>query len=295
MPDLQKATLQKLTGGADPQPDGDEIKVQFNPSSLHFTLASATDGQGTPARDAVQSLGSGNLTVTMDLHFDSADEGTTDAPSNVRVKTADVAQFMLPASGSSAPPPRVRFHWGDFILDGVMSSYTEDVDLFSPQGVPLRAKVSIAIRGQNPDKAANRAGAGAATGADATPPGGGGGGSGGGGGGGAPGTVGFGAGLSVGAGLSLGASVGVGLSLSAGASVGVAIGGESAAEFAARMGVDPSAWRGIAAGLDSTISIRRRHGDRLLRRPFDGRRRRLDDRRRGEGGGPGRGDGRPRR
>ena len=249
MPDLQKATLQKLTGGADPQTDGDPIPVQFNPSTLHFTLASATDGSGTPAREAVQSLGSGNLTLTLDLHFDSADEGTTEEPSNVRDKTAQVAQFMLPTRGSSDPPPRVRFHWGDFILDGVMGSYTEDIDLFSPQGVPLRAKVSISIRGQNPDLAANRAGAGAATGADATPPGGGGGG------GGAPGTVGFGAGLSVGASLSLGASVGVGLSVGAGAGVGVAIGGESAAEFAARMGVDPGAWRGIATGLDSTVSI----------------------------------------
>jgi hypothetical protein len=255
MPDLQKATLQKLKGGADPETDGDPIPVQFNPSTLHFTLASSTDGQGTPAREAVQSLGSGNLTLTLDLHFDTADEGTTEEPSNVRDKTAQVAQFMLPTPGSSAPPPRVRFHWGDFILDGVMGSYTEDVDLFSPQGVPLRAKVSISIRGQNPDLAANRAGPGAATGADATPPGGGGGGAGGGGGGGAPGTLGFGAGLSVGGSLSLGASVGAGLSLSASAGVGVAIGGESAAEFAARMGVDPAAWRGIAAGLDSTISI----------------------------------------
>ena len=111
MPDLQKATLQKLTGGADPQTDGDPIPVQFNPSTLHFTLASATDGSGTPAREAVQSLGSGNLTLTLELHFDSADEGTTEEPSNVRDKTAQVAQFMLPTHSitPSAMPGEIYY------------------------------------------------------------------------------------------------------------------------------------------------------------------------------------------
>jgi Contractile injection system tube protein len=244
MPNLEKAKLFKLDRRRPNQVDGDPIPVQFNPASLHFVLSSTTDGPGTPARQAEQSLGAGNLTLTLDLHFDTADEGTTDAPHNVRLKTAQVAQFMQPTRGSREAPPRVRFAWGDFQIDGVMGSYTEDVDLFSPQGVPLRAKVSISIRGQNPDVAANRTGAGAATGAGATPPGGGGGG-------GAVGTTGFGASLSVGASLSIGASV----SLGAGVTTGVAIGGESAAEFAARMGVDPAAWRGLAAGLDSTVSI----------------------------------------
>jgi hypothetical protein len=242
---LAKARLFKLSGEKEPKVEGDPIPVQFNPSSLHLVLSSATDGPGTPARQAEQSLGAGNLTLTLDLHFDTADEGTTTEPRNVRLKTAQVAQFMTPARGSSAPPPRVRFQWGDFVVDGVMGSYSEDIDLFSAQGVPLRAKVSISIRGQNPDVAANRTGAGAGTGAGATLPGGVSAG--------AVGTLGFGASLSVGASVSLGASVGVGGS--AGVATGVAIGGESAAEFAARMGVDPEAWRGIAAGLDSTVSI----------------------------------------
>src|SRR5438128_2344971 len=201
MPDLKKATLQKLSGDPDPKTIGDRIEVQFNPSSLHLVLSSASDAGQTPARQAEQHLGSGNLTLTLDLHFDSADEGTTGAPRNVREKTIQVAQFMLPDKGSKKAPPRVRFQWGDFVLDGVMGSYNEDIDLFSPQGVPLRAKVWISIRGQNPDLAANRAGPGAATGAGALAPGGFGG---------APGTVGF------GASLSLGASVGVGAGLAIG-------------------------------------------------------------------------------
>ena len=255
MPTLEKAKLQPINGDKNPEPIGDAVDVQFNPASLHFALQSASDTGKSTGNQAVQHVGSGDLTISLDLHFDSADEGTTDTPVNVRTKTKEVAKFMLPTPGSSKPPPRIRFHWGDFVLDGVMASYSEDVDLFSPQGVPLRAKVSISIRGQNPDLAANKAGPGAATGSGATPPGSVGG---------APGTVGFGASLSVGAslglagGLALGGGVGIGVGvggLSLGDRTGIAIGGESAAEFAARMGADPSAWRGIAAGLDSTLSL----------------------------------------
>ena len=54
MPDLQKATLQKLTGGADPQTDGDPIPVQFNPSTLHFTLATGAERRrARPCRASV--------------------------------------------------------------------------------------------------------------------------------------------------------------------------------------------------------------------------------------------------
>ncbi len=208
MPTLEKAKLQPINGDKNPEPIGDAVDVQFNPASLHFALQSASDTGKSTGNQAVQHVGSGDLTISLDLHFDSADEGTTDTPVNVRTKTKEVAKFMLPTPGSSKPPPRIRFHWGDFVLDGVMASYSEDVDLFSPQGVPLRAKVSISIRGQNPDLAANKAGPGAATGSGATPPGSVGG---------APGTVGFGASLSVGAslglagGLALGGGVGIGV------------------------------------------------------------------------------------
>ena len=251
MPNLEKATLLAVKkDSADPLDGAKPIPVQFNPSSLHFTLASASDSGKTPARPDEQHLGSGNVTVTLDLHFDTADEGSTDTPVSVRTKTAEVAKFMLPASGSSGPPPRVRFSWGTSSSSASWGRTTEDLDLFSPQGIPLRAKVAVSIRGQNPERAANKTGPGAKSAAGATKPGAFGG---------APGTIGFGASLSVGASLGVSAGLGVGVSLEAGLSLGdrtgVAIGGESVAEFAARMGADPSAWRGVAAGLDSTISL----------------------------------------
>lgn len=245
MPQLAKAKLCPMQRDKDePTNPKDEFSVQFNPSSMHLVLQSVSDMPKTPARQAEQHLGSGNLTVSLDLHFDTADEGQTGAPQDVRERTKQVAQFMLPAPHSSDPPPRVRFSWGHFVVVGVMASYNEDIDLFSPEGTPLRAKVSISIRGQDASFSANQTGPGARTGAGATAPGSVGG---------APGTVGFGVSLSVGA--SVGLSAGISLGASSSNRTGIAIGGESAAEFAARMGADPAAWRGMAAGLSSTVSI----------------------------------------
>lgn len=250
MPALEKASLLAVMDKSDaPIAKAKKFYVQFNPASLHFTLHSVRDRGKTPARQDEQHLGSGNVTVTMDLHFDTADDG-----SDVRAKTAQVARFMRPAPHSSKPPPRVKFSWGDLVVVGVMASYQEDLALFSAHGTPLRAKVSISISAQDPGLAANETAAGSKTGDGATPPGAVGG---------APGTVGFGASLAVGASASLGVSaglgVGAGASLGVGGTVGdmtgIAIGGESAAEFTARVGADPSAWRGVAAGLDSTISL----------------------------------------
>jgi len=150
MPHLEKAKLCPMKRDKDePTRDDAEFSVQFNPSSMHLVLQSVSDASKTPARQAEQHLGSGNLTLSLDLHFDTADEGQTGAPNDVRGRTKQVAQFMLPSQGSSDPPPRVRFAWGHFVVIGVMATYNEDIDLFSPEGAPLRAKVSISVRGRH--------------------------------------------------------------------------------------------------------------------------------------------------
>lgn len=220
---LAKATLVELNGAATPREVGTPVPVQFNPASLRLQMTNANEGGEARARQRQQHTGSGATTLTLDLHFDTADEGTTREPVNVRDKTALVRRFLLPAEGSSEPPPRVRFHWGDFIFDGIVNSCTEELDLFSSGGVPLRAKCSLSIKEQDSRFAANERGPGSADTAGATPPGGSAG---------APGTSG-----------------------SGGDRTAPALEGESLADFAARMGLDPEAWRGLAAGLDLSLSL----------------------------------------
>jgi Contractile injection system tube protein len=219
---LAKASLQELTGDRNPTESGAPIDVQFNPASLRLQMTNNVEGGKTTTRPVEQHTGTSSDTLTLELVFDTADEGTTQSPRNVRERTAEVAKFVRPkdgSGGSKQTPPRVRFQWGDFLFEGVMTSYSEDLDLFASTGVPLRAKVSVSIQGQDPKYESLASGPGAATGAGAKAPGG------------------------------LG---GAGAALNR---VATALGGESAAGLAARLGLDPSAWRGLSFGGGSPLSL----------------------------------------
>jgi hypothetical protein len=128
-------------------------------------------------------------------------------------------------------PPRVRFHWGDLLIEGIVNSLTLDFDHFSSTGVPLRAKVGCSIKQQEPAYAFLAKGPGANTSSDVPLAG----------------------GVSAGAGLSAGVTGSAGIGF--GAQASLAIGGESAADFAARVGLDAEAWRGLSLGGGNPLSL----------------------------------------
>ncbi|HZQ81925.1 MAG TPA: hypothetical protein VFB25_08120 [Gaiellaceae bacterium] len=216
-----KAHLIGLKGnaqGSDPVSPAIDIPVQFNPASLRLTLRNETTGGRSRGQQAQQTVGTGSTDLTFDLHFDTADNQT-----DVQVLVKQVEQFVLPTvPGSKKAPPRVRFCWGKFGFEGVMTGLQEEIDLFSSEGVPLRAKLGVTIQGQRAKDVATEAKGNSATtpgtkpstspGASGPPP--------------PPDTR------------------------------ATALGGESAAAFAARNGVDPNAWRGLGgAALTNPLSL----------------------------------------
>ena len=217
---LKKATLQEIKAdkAATPVPDT-EIEVQFNPASLKLELANKVEGGRSKARQARQYLGKSSTTLSFDLHFDTADRGTTDQPVSVRTLTAAVERFVLPKGkgNTKQKPPKVRFHWDELVIDGIIESISIDFDLFASNGTPLRAKMGVSIKEQDAKYQLLESGPGANTADNATPPGASGSG---------PGTT----------------------AAKQPDSSATALAGESAADFASRMGLDPAAWRGIAAG-----------------------------------------------
>jgi hypothetical protein len=234
---LEKATLQAIYSKNDNEDLGDPIEVQFNPTTLRLAITNTTSGNKSAGHPDVQYTGQGSATLTLDLVFDTADEGTTANPISVRKKTTIVEQLIYPQvdmtdeKKNKRVPPRVRFHWGDLLIDGVVDSVTMDFDHFSSQGVPLRAKVSCSIKQQKPEYAYR-----ALKKAKEIPSS-------------AP-LVG---------GLSQSESVPLGVTGSTGAVFGaqasLAIGGESAANFAARVGLDTEAWRGLSLGGGNPLSL----------------------------------------
>jgi len=228
MATLEKATLTPLMGNSsDPDDSKDVVTVQFNPTALHLQVSNSVDGGASQSRQAEAYIGQSSMSLTLELVFDSADEGETEAPVDVRDKVRPLEQFVKPsADGSKDNPSRVRFQWGPTIVDGVMTSLSMDFDLFSSGGVPLRAKVSTAISGQEPKFAALETGPGGAGDAERPPDSGG-----------------------------SGGDTGPGSAGAGGDKTAAALAGESAADFAARVGLDPAAWRGLSLGLDATLSL----------------------------------------
>jgi hypothetical protein len=156
---LEKAQLIELDASFKKAARGGRtVAVQFNPETLKVTFAnqtqeqkSAGDQRGNSPR---QVVGAGATKLALQLWFDINAPGAGGAR-DVRELTQKVAYFMLPKPPTGggggrqpAPPPGVRFSWGTFHFDGLMDSMEETLDLFSPDGKPLRASLNLGLSGQ---------------------------------------------------------------------------------------------------------------------------------------------------
>jgi hypothetical protein len=225
--EFKKATLQEVSSRPSPTPQvvGSPIDVQINPSTLRLQMANNVDMGKAFARPNTQYQGTSSSTLSFDLVFDTADEGTTDEPSDVRKLTRQLELFLLPKTDQpKAVPPRVKFTYGTLEIVGVMSALNQEFDYFAPNGVPLRAKCAVTIKEQKPEFDANLAGPGANRGQGAqpaVPP----------------------------------AGAGGAVARPPSDRTGTALDGESASDFASRMGLDPRAWKGLADALTDPLHL----------------------------------------
>lgn len=148
---LEKATLTEISWNANQEPeeiaDAHKVKVQFNPESLKLALANQNASGDQRGGSAIQYVGKGTSKLSFDLWFDA----TGSADLDVRDATNEVIYFMTPKVTDEEDkfiPPGVRFLWGSFLFEGVMDSLNEDLEYFSEDGRPLRAKLAIAMSRQ---------------------------------------------------------------------------------------------------------------------------------------------------
>jgi hypothetical protein len=167
-----KGTGKNAKTTLDVEPKG-AFPVQFNPTSLKITQQNNVDeGGATTQTQRRQNPSTQSATLSFDLEFDTAEEIGEGGPVDVRTKTLIIRQFAEPAgSKGKDPPPLLKFIWGTFTFVGIVTQLTEDIDLFSPEGRPIRAKVSVTVKEVRLDLEGKTAGAGARTGEGATPPG----------------------------------------------------------------------------------------------------------------------------
>ncbi|HYM79390.1 MAG TPA: peptidoglycan-binding protein [Candidatus Dormibacteraeota bacterium] len=174
-PQLKTATIEEIwwtdTGAIkNGTPSGQAAKnfpVQFNPQTLKVNFSNQKAGGDQPKGSSTQFVGKGVTKLTLELWFDitlAIAQGRVASGKDVRALTGEVAYFMAPQpvtvkGKKGLSPPGIRFHWGSFLFEGVMDSMDETLDLFSADGLPLRASVSISVSKQeiqyDPSKAAS--------------------------------------------------------------------------------------------------------------------------------------------
>jgi Contractile injection system tube protein len=233
---LAHATLQRLRYASRPgknkpvkvRLEGPELAVQFNPASLKISRKNNIDRGGvTTGTQKRQHVSQESSSLSFELEFDTAEQGSSGQHVDVRDWTALVRQFVEPPPDNpGGPPPAVRFAWGTIVFDGIIEQVTEDLDYFAADGTPLRAKVGVTITEQNFLYENKQTGPATKNNKSVTEPG-------------VP---------------SPGSEPG-----SSGSKdpdqVVTANDGESAQQLMSRLGLDPAAWRAAMTGLDSPLSL----------------------------------------
>jgi hypothetical protein len=126
------------------------LTVDFNPATLKVVYSNSFTGKDQRGGAAMQFVTKSSTRLSVELWFDVT---TTPGRNDVRDRTELVKRFLVAAKvqeGREAKlvPPGVRFIWGSFVFEGVMETMDESLELFSPDGRPLRAKVSVSLSSQ---------------------------------------------------------------------------------------------------------------------------------------------------
>jgi hypothetical protein len=141
----------------------ERLEVQYNPTEIGSTKGAQIAEIAIPGIDSpvLQFVRGQNETVSLELFFDSTEDGTGAGATSVTEKT-NRFYALVKMSGRDHAPPRCRLVWGaEFpglvnnqgevsakrsAFDCVVESVSQTFSLFNPEGVPLRATLSVSLR-----------------------------------------------------------------------------------------------------------------------------------------------------
>lgn len=154
MPALARARFQRL-----PNPGavsgGRRLDVQFNPTEYTLTKDNQLAEVAVPGLDSpiIQFVRGQTEKLTLELFFDSTEDGTDRAAKPVTDKT-DEFYDLVKIDPTTHAPPVLLFTWGGTAFPGlhrkgfkcVMANVRQQFTFFSPSGTPLRAKLTVELR-----------------------------------------------------------------------------------------------------------------------------------------------------
>ena len=158
--ELQKAHfVAELPGGK-----SETIAVQFNPTEMTFAKGAQIAEIGIPGLDApIQQFVRGQAEkLTLDLFFDTTESGMDASATSVTTLT-DKFYSTVKINFETHAPPICRLEWngpsfpGAHLLNGydqqkrlsfrcIVENISQKFTLFSPQGIPLRATLTVTLR-----------------------------------------------------------------------------------------------------------------------------------------------------
>ena len=134
---------------------GERIPARFNPERYTLNRGVQIAEIAIPGLDSpvLQFVRGQNEKITMELFFDTTEFGMVDNVTDVRTYTSKIYALTKVNSETHAPP-RCALMWRDrlFSFGGnattrcLVESVNEEFNLFSPSGVPLRAKLNVTFR-----------------------------------------------------------------------------------------------------------------------------------------------------
>jgi len=158
---IAKALLQRLDRSSAVI---DQIPVEFNPTELTFNKSAQHAEISIPGLDApiLQFVRGQSETLALELFFDTTDQGMGNGAVPVTTLT-DQFYKLIKIDRSTHAPPVCRFVWAGRGFPGagmtgshstqnrehfqcVVESVRQRFTLFSPEGVPLRATLSVSLK-----------------------------------------------------------------------------------------------------------------------------------------------------
>lgn len=124
------------------------LEVQFNPQEYTLNKGAqvaeiAIYGIDSPI---LQFIRGQNETLSLELFFDTTENGMGESARDVTELTKPFYQLVKIQPRTHAPP-RIRFTWGQGLsFKAIVESVQQKFDLFNPNGVPLRATLTLSLR-----------------------------------------------------------------------------------------------------------------------------------------------------
>jgi len=123
------------------------IPLCFNPTEYQIQRANtfaeiAIPGLETPPIQFIRGAGE---KLTTEFLVD-----TSDTLEDVRVRYVNKLRALLNINSDLHAPPIVRFAWNTQIFKGVLESLNATYNMFTPDGVPLRAKLAVSLKEYRP-------------------------------------------------------------------------------------------------------------------------------------------------